>query len=61
MADVGALLMKRIAISLLIILSSACADTSVKNPNAVRERDEMRKEVSKTMPGNEIPKDPADD
>lgn len=57
----GSKLMKRFAIALLVILTAACADTSVRNDDAVRKRDETRKEVSKTMPGNEIPKDPADD
>jgi hypothetical protein len=38
-----------------------CASSGASNPDDVRARDQQRKDVAKTMPGNDIPKDPADD
>ncbi len=65
MATVGAELMKSVKQAIVIILSigvlCGCASSGASNPDDVRARDQQRKDVSKNMPGNEIPKDPADD
>ncbi|MCW5947061.1 MAG: hypothetical protein KIT74_08520 [Fimbriimonadales bacterium] len=42
-------------------LLCGCASDTASNPDTVREKDAMRKDAAKNMPGSDIPKDPADD
>lgn len=65
MAALGTELMARlaslIALAIGAFLLCGCASDTASNPDTVRERDAMRKDAAKNMPGSDIPKDPADD
>jgi PBP1b-binding outer membrane lipoprotein LpoB len=64
-ASMGTKLMNKlaslIAFAIFMLLLCGCASDTASNPETVREKDAMRKDAAKNMPGSDIPKDPADD
>ena len=45
---------------LFVVALIAIAGCGRMNADAVRDKDQQREDVSKKMPGNDIPPDPAD-